>query len=331
VKAGSKYPVVFFSNGLGDTILALPALRALQTLFGPALKLICDAGPHELILSELRVKKIPTVMRRNIPDWTREFDVDKVAAEIGQCDFFISLVPWESVSLKRLLDRLSPAESIGLFADYTICVPRDFTKHAADLSFDIPKRLDASLRFEDFCEPPRLSSRSRKIAERVRKLIPADYRILAVHADTGANKMWPPERFVEVLDCFLERHRDIMCLVVGSARQPLDGGRHGDRVVPCYGLALDASMRIVELADIFLGVDSSMLHAADFFRIPSVGLFGGTSPVEFGFRVTPIGTICKGKMMDCIRTEEVLGALEDVVSAKTSLGAAGMSARATEF
>ena len=325
MKARSKYPVVFFSNGLGDTILALPALRALQTLFGRGLKLVCDAGPHELILSELRVEKVPTMMRRNVPDWTREFDVDKVAAEIRQCDFFISLVPWQSVSLKQLVVRLTPVDSIGMFADYTICIPRDFTKHAADLSFDIPKRLDASLRFEDFCQPPRLSSRSRKIADRVRRLIPSDHRILVVHADTGANKMWPPRRFVEVLDSFLEIHPDFVCLAVGSARQPLDGGTHGDRVVPCYGLALDASMRIVELADIFLGVDSSMLHAADFFRIPSVGLFGETSPVEFGFRLTPVGIICKGRTMDCIRTEEVLDALEDVLGVKTSLGAAGTS------
>lgn len=312
MKVHSKHPVVFFSNGLGDTILALPALRALQTLFGRGLQLVCDAGPHELILSELRMKKVPTAMRRNVPDWTREFDVDKVAAEIRQCDFFISLVPWQSASLKRLLDRLAPVDSIGMFADYTICIPRDFTKHAADLSFDIPKRLDTSLRFEDFCEPPRLSLRSRKVAERVRRLVPSDYRILVVHADTGANKMWPTERFGEVLDVFLDRHPDFLCFLVGNARQPLDSGRHGDRIVPCYGLALDASMRIVELADIFLGVDSSMLHAADFFRISSVGLFGETSPVEFGFRVTPVGIICKGKTMSCIRTEEVLGALEDV-------------------
>jgi len=329
VKVRSKNPVVFFSNGLGDTILALPALRALESLFGRGLKLVCDAGPHELILSELRVEKVPTAMRRNVPDWTREFDVDKVACEIRQCDFFISLVPWQSVSLKRLLERLAPVDSIGMFADYRIQVPRDFTKHSADLSFDIPRRLDGSLRFEDFCEPPRLSLRSRKVAEKVRKLIPADYRILVVHADTGSNKMWPAGRFVEVLDSFLEIHRDFVCLAVGSARQPLDCGRHGDRIVPCYGLALDASMRMVELADIFLGVDSSMLHAADFFRIPSVGLFGETSPVEFGFRLTPVGIICKGKTMDCILTEEVLGALEDVVSAKTSLGAAATSARAT--
>jgi ADP-heptose:LPS heptosyltransferase len=321
VNASPKHPVVFFSNGLGDTIMALPALRALRSLFGRGLQLVCDAGPHEIILSELRVKKIPTVMRRNVPDWTREFDVDKVTREIPECDLFVSLVPWQSASLRRLLDRLAPIDSIGMYADYKICIPRDFAKHAADLSFDIPRRLDASLSFENFCEPPRLSSRSWKITERVRRLIPSDYRILVVHADTGSNKMWPAERFVEVLDCFLERHRDFMCLVVGSARQPLDGGRHGDRVVPCYGLALDASMRIVELADVFLGVDSSMLHAADFFRIPSVGLFGETSPVEFGFRLTPAGIICKGKAMDCIRAEEVLDALENVASAKTTLDA----------
>jgi ADP-heptose:LPS heptosyltransferase len=40
----------------------------------------------------------------------------------------------------------------------------------------------------------------------------------------------------------------------------------------------------VRSADAFLGVDSCMLHAADLFRVPSVGLFGPTRPSEFGLR-----------------------------------------------
>ena len=37
-----RTPVVFFANGIGDTVLALPALRALAALFPGRLSLVCD-------------------------------------------------------------------------------------------------------------------------------------------------------------------------------------------------------------------------------------------------------------------------------------------------
>ncbi len=310
-----KHPVAFFSNGLGDTILALPALRALSTLFPGLLTLVCAVGGPKLLFSELRTRKtVAVAMTRNVPDWTREFNVNEVVRRVSNCDFFLSLVPWHSTSLQDLLERLHPPSSIGFFDQYKISIPRDFTKHTADLSFEIPRRLDASLRFEDYCSPPQLSRQSAQVAAKVRALIPSSHKILAVHADTGVNKMWPQERFVQVLNTFLDGHPDFVCILVGSAPQLLDRGRHQDRIIPLYGLALDASMRMVELADIFLGVDSSILHAADFFRIPSVGLFGETNPNEFGFRVTPMAIVCKGKSMDAIQPQQVLGAMEAILA-----------------
>jgi ADP-heptose:LPS heptosyltransferase len=57
--------------------------------------------------------------------------------------------------------------------------------------------------------------------------------------------------------------------------------------VPCDGIALDTAMCLVSQASLFVGVDSCMLHAADLFRVPSVGLFGPTNAIEFGCRFAP--------------------------------------------
>lgn len=320
-----RHPAVFYANGLGDTILALPALRALAALFRGRLTLICDQGPHRLLLSELGLRRTVSVpMMRNAPDWTREFDVDAVLRRAGPCDFFISQVPWLSGSLLALLRRLDPAASIGFFEEFTIPVPLRFHKHACALAFDVPSTLDGSLRFEDYSAPLRLRPRARRLATRIRRLSGGAYRTLVVHADTGANKMWRAERFVEVIDRFLDRHRDFMAFLVGSSPQPLDRGRHAARVVPCYGLPFDVSLGLVESADLFLGVDSCMLHAADFFRTPSVGLFGASSLVEFGFHVSPAAVACKARSMDDIRVEPVIDALERLAPqspARTGAGA----------
>jgi hypothetical protein len=44
---------VFFSNGHGDRILNLPALRALAVIFAPRLTLICNEGSGSLFFSDL--------------------------------------------------------------------------------------------------------------------------------------------------------------------------------------------------------------------------------------------------------------------------------------
>lgn len=308
-------PAVFFANGLGDTLLALPALRALAKLFPARLTLICDQGVHPALLTELDLASVvESPMHRNVPDWTREFSAADVAARVKECDLLISLVPWYSRSLEELLARFAPATSIGFFDDFKINVPLDFAQHAADLMFDIPKAFDPTLRLEDFAAPPTLDASFCRIAESIRRAMPQGFRTLAVHADTGYPKMWPADRFVLTLDLFLDRHPDFLVLLVGSAPQPIDTGRHAAHVVPCYGLPLAAAITLTGMADLFLGVDSCMLHAADLYGVPGVGLFGASSPLEYGFRFNCSSVVVQGESMESIEVPAVLQALELVAA-----------------
>jgi ADP-heptose:LPS heptosyltransferase len=77
----------------------------------------------------------------------------------------------------------------------------------------------------------------------------------------------------------------------------------------------------MRFADLFLGVDSLFLHAADLFRVPSVGLFGPTACEEWGFRVTPTWRHISGHgSMDTIQREAVLDALLSIAGAGGSGG-----------
>lgn len=306
-------PVVFFANGLGDTLLALPALRALTVLFPHRLALVCDQGVHPSLLTELALRQVVEArMTRNVPDWTREFPASGVAAQIGDCDLFISLVPWLSRSLQQLARELKPHASVGFFEDYMIRVPLDFAQHAADLTFSIAQALQSSLRVEDYAEPPVLDLQHRRMAEQIRSAVPRSFRMLVVHADTGRPKMWPAERFERTLDLFLDRHPEFLVMLVGATPQPLDSGRNSKHVIPCYGLPLGGAVALTGLADLFLGVDSCMLHAADLFRVPGVGLFGASSSVEYGFRFTPSSIVLEAGSMESIAVPAVVDALEQL-------------------
>jgi ADP-heptose:LPS heptosyltransferase len=103
---------------------------------------------------------------------------------------------------------------------------------------------------------------------------------------------------------------------VGSAPTAIRVCRNTARLVDSYPLDLSTTMAFLEMADLFIGVDSCMLHAADLCRIPGVGLFGPTSHATYGFRFSKhihcggVGT------MNSITATSVLSALEEMAKSE---------------
>jgi ADP-heptose:LPS heptosyltransferase len=314
----ARHPAVIFSNGFGDHLLNLPALRALAQLFPQRLTLVCQTWARETFFSDLPLSHVCEVDMHSGDDGSRVFDAEGVALNIGPCDLLISLNPWHSDSVDRLIELLSPAGSVGFFPSFQTRLPLDFSKHSAELAFDIPRQIDPRLRLKDFSWPPVFSPRFRQSARRIREIVPARMRVMAVHADTWRVKMWPPERFISLLDDFLDSHPDFVVLVVGRKNLHLDSGRCGDRVIPCYGLAFPASATLVAEADLFLGIDSCMMHVADLFRVPGVGLFGPTNSLEWGFRFGIGRHVCAEGPMEGIEQAAVLEALESLIAETAS-------------
>lgn len=305
-------PLVFFANGIGDYIMGLPAIRALVSLFPDRLTLVCCSRMNEVFYADLRLRRVveTTILyHEGQRDRTFEFDVDAIVAVVRDCDLFVSLNPWHAECVDELISKLSPVNSLGFSELFGEVVPLDFGKHAADLTFDIPKRINPALRFEEFASPPTLSDKAQEVAIRIKE-IAGTRKILIVHADSKPEKMWLQERFHRVLSRFLGDHLDFIALLVGWDSLGLDKGQ--DRVISCCRLPLALTFGVVSIGDLFCGIDSCMLHAADFLRVPGVGLFGPTSPHQFGFRLTRHVHIRGGESMADICEDEVLEALETV-------------------
>lgn len=320
----ARYPVALFANGVGDHLLTLPALRALASLFPERLGLICLRGMREVFFSDLPLRVVCEV-DPGPPGRAYDENAEEMVEKIGLCDLFLCLNPWHSPAVVELLRRLSPARSVGFFPSFEVTLPLDYSKHSSELAFTVPCFLDPSLRIENFSLAPTLPVVSRQMAQEVRNLIPPSYRVLALHADTKPEKMWPADRLRRLLDAFLDRYEDVVVLHVGLPEKiRLGGGRHADRIIPCLGLPLPHTLALVGEADLFLGVDSSMLHAADLFRIPGVGLFGPTCSAEFGFRFGPHRHVCGNGSMSAIREEDVLEALSVLMAKNADMQGDGM-------
>lgn len=319
----AERPAVCFVTNIGDAVLTLPTARALGEIFSAPITFICPKVSFDLCFRQVSPRLVDitglplvgTPPSAGQPE--RPVDYDTLAAEAGAVDLFIDTLPWDSLSdmvVRPLRQRLAPGTSIGFTPDvgYDIVVPKGDC-HAADLTFSLAQLFDPALRIDDYAQPVLLPPAVQQEARSIRAAAPAGMKVLVVHADTNwAEKRWPVTRFIDVLDRFLSRHREFVAWVVGMGDEELNVGRERDRIVPKLGLPLDLTMGLVASADLFLGIDSSMLHAADLARVPGVGLFGPTRAATWGFRFASHRHVEMCTMAE-ITAAEVLAALEDLV------------------
>jgi hypothetical protein len=307
-------PAVIFGNAIGDHLLTLPALRAIASLFPSHLSLICMPRSRRNFFSDLRLRSVCEIKMPGSGSRGRKFAAARVATRVGRCDLFLSVNPWHSRSMDRLLNLLSPSLSIGLSPAFQVALPKDLSKHAADLAFGVPAYLRPSLRLEDFAYPPALPAGCRVRVRQFLKEAAPGMRILAVHTETKAERLWPRERFIAVIYSFLEHHPEFVAFVVDFQKWNLDPGRFKNRIIHSPRLSLPYAFSVVGQSDLFLGVNSCMLHAADLFRVPGVGLFGPEGHARWGFRFSRHRHISSSREMKAIYEPEVLDALESLFS-----------------
>jgi len=306
-----RFPVVIFGNATGDHLLALPAFRALASLFPSRLSIVCMPGFRRTFFSGLPVRSILEIkMSRKLP---RTFNAASAARRIGKCDLLISINPWRSVSLDGLVGLVAPDLSIGFSPAFRIPLRQQFAEHATAEAFRVPARINPRLRLTDFAYPLRLPPQVRpRIREFLRAVAPGK-RILTVHNETKSNKVWPRNRMRRLLRAFLERHPDFVVFILNFKKPNLRLPDFKDRIIHSRRLPLLYAFGVVRECDLFLGADSSMLHAADMFRVPGVGLFGPTDPRRYGFRFAHHRHVRNRRGMRYIRESAVLAALESLL------------------
>lgn len=315
----ARRPALYFAAKIGDSVMTLPTVRALGEMFDAPLTLISPKVAFDLCFREVSPRLVdvtgaPETGPSALP--VRSLDCSALAAQLGPVDVFINAVstnlPMDT--FRDLQRRLAPTTTIGFtsdYAEYDVTVPKQ-AWHACDLLFKLARLFDPSLRIENYAQPVSIAPSVQEQARSMRAEVPTGARVLVVHADTDWNeKRWPVTRFIDLLDRFLSSHPEFVAWVVGMGHEELNVGRQRDRVNSHLGLPLDLSMSMVANADLFLGVDSCMLHAADLARVPGVGLFGPTRSATWGFRFGPHRHLDERKMAD-ITVDEALRALEDL-------------------
>jgi hypothetical protein len=305
-----RHPAMLFVNGFGDQLMALPAIRALSNLFGDRMQTILGEGMLSFFYHGLPMGTITRAWWQTPP---RTLNIERIVNSAGLCDLFLSLSTGNSASVLELARRMGATRTVGFFPDFDDYVPMAEYTHQFDQFFSIPQRLQPDLRFDDFAFPPAFSPAAELAARRfVDAHCKPGHRILFVHPETLSDKMWHPLSMSWALQRFLGEHSEFFVFVASVFPYPLDLGSYQARVVPVPA-NLELALAIVKYADLFFGIDSCFLHAADLFRVPGVALFGPTDPQRWGFRFSPLSRSLWGRgTMAALRREDVLDELLNV-------------------
>jgi len=281
--------VAFVINGIGDHLMALPAMRGLMRLF-PELTVVATEQAAQPVFGGLACRRLIGVKARLNRGY--HFDPGRLAREIGRCDLFISLVPWHSAEVSRLLRGLGSPRTVGFSDTYAVPVPWWPSAHTCDRVFRIVQWFRPQWRIASFAAPLPADDVSGQIADGFLRHAAGGRKVLAFHNETLLHKRWPKRLLHSALVQFLARRSDFVALDLARVLVPMAG----DDVpadprwlrLPGTG-SLELAFALVARSDLFLGADSCMLHAADLQRVAGVGLFGPApaDPVgcrEMGFR-----------------------------------------------
>ena len=99
----------------------------------------------------------------------------------------------------------------------------------------------------------------------------------------GSSKEWPADNYIDLINRLSEEIKNSRFVIFGSKNDEKKVKDISDSVsVPLITITdkytLREAISVIRECDIFIGNDSGLLHTADASCIPSIGLFGPTSP-----------------------------------------------------
>ena len=315
--------LVIRGGAIGDFILTLPAIGALRQRW-PSARLEILGYPRIAALADGRyyadaVRSIDAAAMARF--FTPEADLDpSLAGYFASFDLVLSYLydPDDIFSanlrragVRRLLfasakpDRehaathfARPLAELGLRAEPQH--PRVFP-NAADRAFA-----------ESF-----FSEHASRFTLHASRPTPNAPRPLALHPGSGGeHKVWPADRWAAVIQ-WLQQQAGCDILLIGGeadaeARRllaPLD-------LPVAWNLPLPQLAAVLEHCALFAGHDSGITHLAAAAGIPTLALFGPTSPDIW----TPLGprvrVVTAGGAMDTLGVETVIAALREMLSEK---------------
>jgi ADP-heptose:LPS heptosyltransferase len=282
----SPKTLIIHSGGIGDLLLALPAMRLFRHAAFRQSSLYLMGHPERLSLVayDLKAETIQSVDQAAMA----YFYLENASLPHPLCSFFSSfefVLTFSGKDGQTLSKNIAKA---GGGRVLTLPVPpsEGMKVHVSDYMIQLLRK--AGIEGEVPDHPLQLSEEALKFSRDylARSGLKENERVLAIHPGSGNPvKNWSPGHFAAVADWAAGRAR--VLLISGPAQDGVQEVRGNlKRATPLIA----ENLSLLQLASIlrgctaYLGNDSGITHLASSLGLPTVALFGPTDPEVWGPR-----------------------------------------------
>ncbi len=277
-----KRVLIAQAGGIGDLLLALPAMRLFCQAFSPyALELLGYPERLQLISWDLRAQALHSIEAASMAYLFSSSEEWPSNLKSFFSSFEVALVFGRSIGkgLKRCL------ESSGVKEIFLIdAIPKSNNKHMRDHLLTELKSLGIKGTIDK--RPLQLPAEAERFAQEFwqKENINPYQKVLAIHPGSGnPAKNWPPQNFARVADHFAEWAE--ILLISGPAADGVEEVRSElKRAKPIivHNLSLLKVAALLKNCVAYLGNDSGITHLAACLGLPTLSIFGPTDPQVWG-------------------------------------------------
>ena len=332
--------LIIHSGGIGDLLLALPAMRIFRGAFPHSiLELLGRPERLTLLSQDLQASSIRSIdqggmayfylERASLPsDLVTYFSSFRAALIFGRSGAEILAGNLRMIGVSRviLIPSFPPEGGRAPVSDYLVESLRNEGLAGRESSGSLA-----------------LSQTSQDFAADFRALhgLKEGEQVLAIHPGSGSpEKNWKPANFACVADWAGERSR--ILLIAGPADKEIEEVKKGmkkARPVIADQLPLPHLAGVLKSCTAYLGNDSGITHLAAVLEIPAIAIFGPTDPSVWGPRGSRTKVIydknscspcppemrspCNLQCLESIKPDAVIEILEAILGTSPTLSSPG--------
>jgi ADP-heptose:LPS heptosyltransferase len=288
--------LIIHAGGIGDLLLALPAMRIFRQAFPHSiLEFLGRPERLALISSDLQASSIYSIDQGGMA----YFYLEGVTLPPGLFTFFSSfraVLIFGKAGGEILADHLRRIR-VSRVIFIPSFPPEDLRVPVSDYLVKFLK--DAGIGGERIFSPLRLPDKSLAAGRDFwaeHELKEGD-RIIAIHPGSGSPaKNWAPKNFARVADWACERFK--VLLVVGPAEDEVEEVK---RAMKKANPIIADHLSLVQLAGVlksctaYVGNDSGITHLAATLGVPTLAIFGPTDPVVWSPKGSQVKVIYEKK------------------------------------
>lgn len=303
--------------GIGETILTIPAVKALKKKYG-SVDVLCternkdvySGYPFGLKVVKLNPFSLKLFILRNWRKYDVVIDMEEYLNISALVSFFVG--------------KYSVGYSHGIRSSlYSAKVKYNDQQHASSTFFDLVKALGIKGSVEKLERLNFTKSDQRVVDLALSNSSVKDndfiVGIAAGAAESSKSRMWPKERFAGLIDEICTKHGNAKFVLIGAGyEKSLNDSiirlvKNRNKVFNFAGkFTLKQTFCMISKCSVFIGNDSGPMHIAAAMDVKTIGLFGPNLPVRFAplnrksvslykkFECSPCINVHKGRVPECV-------------------------------